>query len=364
MLRVLLPVLASFGLAAAEVAVVPFDGAGRTGAFAATADGRITVGGEGIALQDIDRLRFTGEPAALAAPLGLWLCDGSWLPISGIAAAAADDRILVKGPLGDLDLPLSAVRGWGQALPAAREGDMVVLESGAYPAHIRGIAAGQLAFDGDLGDVSVPLAEVRAVRLAGSDRPARGLALTLVPDPTRPPLRLLPGPVPRLAAAPEATLAAWPVGLDLRVEGGRRVYLGGLAPAQVKEEGAFGVVWPHVVDANLDHDPLLLGGERFAHGVSLHSQCALSWQLDGGFVRFRSRVGIADEVRPEGDCPVTLLGDGQVLWKAERITGRDKAQSIDVAVTGVRQLEIRIAFGERYDIGDRVAFADAYLVRK
>ena len=52
-----------------------------------------------------------------------------------------------------------------------------------------------------------------------------------------------------------------------------------------------------------------------------------------------------------------------MLWQSARLTGRDKPQAIDVSLEGVKRLEIRIAFGNRYDIGDRVAFADAYLVR-
>lgn len=349
-------------LAAVEATAVLFDGTERRGPLSA-ADGRLTLGGSALDLQEVDRLRLAGEPSATEAGLGLWLSDGSWLPITAVASASAADRIVAHGPLGTLDLPLSAVRGWGSELPAPGDGDVVVLASGTYAARVSGITAGQLAFTGTLGEVAVPVGDVQALRLAGNDRPARGLTLAVSLDPTRPPLHLLPGTTPRLAAAPEVALSTWPAGSDLRVEGGRRVYLGTLKPAAVHEEGAFGVVWPHAIDRNLEGGPLLLGGERFAHGLSLHSQCTIAWQLDGGYQRLHAVVGIADEVRPEGDCPVTLLGDGKVLWQAERLTGRDKPQTINVALAGIKRIEWRVAFGNRFDIGDRVAVADAYLVK-
>ena len=364
MYRPLVLICATLGLAmGVEATAVLFEGPNRTGALTVGADGRMTLAGAALDLSGLDRLVVAGETIGVTGTLGLWLSDGSWMPITAVGASATADHVVIKSSLGEVDLPLSAVRGWGEQLPAAGDKDVVVLASGSYPARINGISNGQLAFSGELGDVTVAVAEILALRLAGADRAPRGLTLAATLDPARPALQLVPGPTPHLAVAPDVALTAWPVGRELRVEGGRRVYLGALVPATVKEEGAFGVVWPHVIDANCDHEPLMLGGMRFAHGVSLHSQCTLAWQVDGAYQRLRALVGIADEVRPEGDCPVSLLGDGAVLWQSARLTGRDKPQAIDVSLEGVKRLEIRITFGNRYDIGDRVAFADAYLVR-
>ena len=348
-------------------AVTLLDGSVRSGPIAFPAGGTaVTVDGEPLALADCDRIRLGGggAPAVGTSKLGLWLVDGSWLPVDGIAAAAAADTIAVRGPLGTGDLPLAAVRGWGaEALPAADE-DQILLASGPYAGRIGGIANGQLAFTSEgLGDVSLPIADVLALRIAGGDRAVKGLALSLAFDSVHPPLALLPGPTPRLAAAAGASFAAWPTACELRVEGGRRIYLSALDPSGVKEEGAFGVTWPHRRDLDLDGGAIRLDGVRHARGVSLHSQCTLSWKLGGAYERLRTLVGIADEVGDEGDCPVEFLADGKSIWRKEHLTGRDRAQAIDLPLAGVQVLEVTVGFGQRYDIGDRVTLADAYLVK-
>ena len=348
-------------------AVTLLDGTTRTGVVAFPAGGTaVTVGGEPLALADCDRIRLGGggAPAVGASTQGLWLVDGSWLPIEGIAAASAADTIAVRGPLGPGDLPLTAVRGWGERALPIGEQDQILLASGPYAGRVGGITGGQLAFTSEgLGDITLPIADVLALRIAGDDRPLKGLALSLAFDSVHPPLALLPGPVPRLAVAPTVMLAAWPVACELRVEGGRRIYLSALDPTSVHEEGAFGVTWKLRRDANLDGEAMLLDGVRYARGVSLHSQCAIAWKLAGAYERLRTLVGIADEVGDEGDCPVEILADGKAVWRKERLTGRDRAQAIDIPLAGVQLLEIKVGFGQRYDIGDRVTLADAYLVR-
>lgn len=367
-MRPLLPCLLVLALAAEDPgAVTLLDGTVREGAIAFPAGGTaVAVGGERLALADCDRIRFGGGgvPALGPARSGLWLVDGSWLPISAVAAAPEADAVAVRGPLGELTLPLAAVRGWGErALPPAEQ-DQVLLASGPYAGRVGGVADGQLVFSSEgLGEVALPVADVLALRLAGGDRTPKGLSLNLAFDSVHPPLALLPGPVPRLAAAPSAALAAWPEACELRVEGGRRVYLSALDPSAVHEEGAFGVTWKHRRDANLDGGPILLDGARHARGVSLHSQCVVAWNLGGAYERLRAQVGIADEVGDEGDCPVEILADGKVVWRKERLTGRDRAQPIDLPLAGVQRLEVKVGFGQRYDIGDRVTLADAYLVK-
>lgn len=363
---VLLLLLAALAAAAAaDGAAVLLDGGERAGPVVFTADG-LTVAGAAVALADCDRIRLGGggAPALATARLGLWLADGGWLPIERIEAAAGADQVAVRGPLGALVLPLSAVRGWGETLPAGGERDQVVVASGAYAGRIDGIADGRLRFASEgLGELQLPLGDVLGLRIAGADRAPRGLHLALAIDAAHPPLLLLPGPRPRLAAAPEAELAAWPASCELRVEGGRRVHLSQLDPASVQEEGAFGVTWKHRRDANLEGGPIRLDGRTWARGLSLHSQCELGWALDGRYERLRALVGIAEEVGGEGDCTVVISGDGTPLWKTDRLVGGARAVAVDVPLTGVKTLTIAVGFGGRYDIGDRVTLADAYLVK-
>ncbi len=43
--------------------------------------------------------------------------------------------------------------------------------------------------------------------------------------------------------------------------------------------------------------------------------------------------------------------------------GAEKPQPIDLDLTGVKQLELRVEYGARYDIADHFVLADAYLIK-
>jgi hypothetical protein len=168
---------------------------------------------------------------------------------------------------------------------------------------------------------------------------------------------------PALAIAPEALLDVRALaGVELRVEGGRRVYLSSLVPASVQEDGMFGVVWPHARDSAIGGGPLLLGGRRYGRGLTVHSVARLTWRLDAACIRLRAMAGIADGFAPEGDAVAILRGDGRELWRA-RLRGGDAPQAIDVDLSGLAVLELSVEAGERYDIGDHVVLADAQVIR-
>lgn len=345
--------------------VLLLDGTEHTGTVQWRDAATIGVGSTAINLADVDRLQLAGAAPA-PAPLGLWLIDGSRLPYVELVPGD-DDAVVARTSLGDLALPLSAVRGWGATLPAtapaAGTADRLVVVSGTYDGRVRGIRAGQLVFVSEaLGELTVDLADCLGLRLAGSDRSLEAVRLMAELDPAQPAVALLPGPQPRLAAAPSVQLPQWPTGIPLRVEGGRRIYLSDLTPILVEEEGAFGRVWPHRRDRNLEGGPILLDDVRYAKGVVIHSQARLRWKLHQRYGRFTTMIGIADEVGFEGHCPVIISGDGRELWRRDALTGRDAAERIDLDVTGIDILEIRVEFGERYDIGDRVTLAGAALI--
>ncbi len=371
--------------------VCTFDGTTLAGPTLGLAADAVEIGGKRIALIDCDWIEPGGTaPSGPSAPstqeqrrrMGVWLADGGWLPVARLGeAVAADgksspaDALLATGPLGELVLPLGAVLGWGMELPPAGDGksDQVVLASGPLQGRVLGIAGGKLRFESPLNPqpLELPLAEVVGMRLAVPARPPRGVVLSVSLDPARPPLVLLPAPNLPLAAAPGVALAdaagaAAPTSLlanaRLRVEGGRRVYLGSLKPARVEESGAFDIVWHWRSDSDLDGGPLMLGGTRYAHGISVHSKAILAWELGGGYTRLRALVGIADLVAPEGNCSAALVGDGKVLWSRDSVKGTDKPQPIDLDVQGVRTLELRVDFGARYDIGDHLTLADAWVL--
>ncbi len=334
--------------------------------------GTVACGGTTVALADCDWLEpgaGGGLPGAATRAFGVWLVDGSWLPAERIRPGAADHTVELGGPLGTLTLPLAALRGWSTSgEPPAGEkadADQVQLESGVYSGRVEGIVGGKLILRLDIDPKPQELAldQVRGLRLAGAPKAGRGLRLNAVLDDGHPPLRLLPGEPLTLAAAPGVAIGPAITAVRLRIDGGRRVWLGDLAPAHVEETGAFGVVWPWQKDRNLDGSPLRLGGVRYDHGLTVHSQAYLTWKTAAAYERLHATVGIADLVADQGDCAASLIADGKTVWKHDSIKGGEKPLPLDLDLTGVQVLELHVDYGARYDIGDHLVLADAYLVK-
>lgn len=346
-----------------------FDGRSLDGPLAVGADGHLRIGATAISLADVDVLVLgTGPVPRCDGNLGVLLVDGSWLPATAIANSKAPDSIAAEGPLGRIELPLTAIGGWGDpAPPPAGDDDAVLVASGLLRGRVQGLKDGVLAFTAaaDPEPLALQLAQLKGLRLAQPPAKTPGVRLRAVLDPARPPLDLvLSGATPALAAAAKIAIDPALFGsLPLRVEGGRRVYLGDLPPANVQEDGAFGVVWPHAVDGAIGGGPLLLAGRRFAKGLVVHSAAVLAWKLDNGYLRLRAQVGIADTVAPQGDCIAVILADGRERWRS-RVRGTDPPRDLDLDIAGAKTLTLRVELGEHQDIGDHLALADAQLIRK
>jgi len=342
--------------------VQPFSGDALSAPGLTFVGGAVQIGGALVALKDCNSLTL-GAAQAQEWPqsrLGVWLIDGSFLPVTTIGAdPAQDDAIQVDGPLGVMSLPLAKILGWGPELPAMddQNNDRVVVAAGPLLGRIQGITAGQLKILSPLSTapLSLSVKDVAALRLAVATRKPTGIVLSAITDPNRPPLYVHPAPGLPLACIPGVATQDALTHLSLRVEGGRRIYLSALTPDSVAEEGAFGVVWHWKADTDLAGGPLRLGGVRYAHG--------LSWALGKGYVHLHTLAGIADLVAPEGDCSAELLGDGRSLWSKSSVKGSDKPLTIDVDLSGVSQLTVKVDFGARYDIGDHFTLADCWLLK-
>ena len=301
------------------------------------------------------------EAVKVAQPTddGVHLADGGWLP-GRVLAAERPDHVVVDGAWGRFLLPLAAVRAWGRPPLDGGTEDELTQAGGSVRGRILGLRDGRLAFRSPLTPDPIPVADVVSLAMAVPTRPPRGLTLWHQARADRPPLTLVrrvDGWSPAAAVSGTVPEPPW-----LRVESPRRLPLSELAPAEVVETGAFGVVWPWRRDRDLDGEPLRLGGIWRQRGLSVHSAATMSWQLTQPVVRLRAELGIADAVAPEGDCVVVLASDRGELGRY-RLRGTERPIPLDLDLSGARRLTLVVELGERYDIGDHVVLADAALIR-
>jgi len=139
-------------------------------------------------------------------------------------------------------------------------------------------------------------------------------------------------------------------------------FLSSMEPVSVREDPYFDVVWHYRRDQNLRGGSIRLGGRTFARGLSLHSRCRLTYSLGGQYRRFRALVGIDDSAGNWGHVVCQVRGDDKTLFESE-LKGGDAPRELDLDLAGVRLLTLFVDFGEKLDIGDRVAIADARLIK-
>jgi hypothetical protein len=103
-----------------------------------------------------------------------------------------------------------------------------------------------------------------------------------------------------------------------------------------------------------DGGPLRIRGTTYDKGLGVHAESEVSLDVSGGYERFTARVGVDDEAGGAGAVAFEVVGDGRTLAGTGVLTGSDPAVALDVDVTGVRRLTLRVLDG-----GDGIGFDHA-----
>jgi hypothetical protein len=144
---------------------------------------------------------------------------------------------------------------------------------------------------------------------------------------------------------------------------GRLAYLSDLTPAKVEQTAYFGRVMPWRADQSLEGGPLRLTDGQYTKGIAMHSRCVLEYQIDGGFERFAAKVGFEQPAGANGCAAVRLLGDGRVLYENADARGDQPPAMVDVDVSSTQRLTLEVDFGKVPEVGARVIWANARLLR-
>lgn len=151
---------------------------------------------------------------------------------------------------------------------------------------------------------------------------------------------------------------------SLRFLGGCATYLSDLTYVDYKFEPFLDLVWPLRRDRSASGGFLTLRGVEYPKGLGVHSQCAVSYRLDGKFRRFHATIGIDDEAAGKGSAVFEVLLDGKSAYQSDVLTGASPPVVLDrLDISGAKTLTLRIDYATLGDIQDHADWCDALLIK-
>ncbi|MQA24469.1 MAG: hypothetical protein GEU94_03145 [Micromonosporaceae bacterium] len=104
-----------------------------------------------------------------------------------------------------------------------------------------------------------------------------------------------------------------------------------------------------------DGNPIKIAGVGYDKGLGAHADSAVHVFLGQACDRFTADVGVDDEVGELGSVRFQVYGDGRLLEWTDVLTGGAEAVPLEVSVSGVTALELRVTNardGDDYDHAD------------
>ncbi|MBC7330012.1 NPCBM/NEW2 domain-containing protein [bacterium] len=121
------------------------------------------------------------------------------------------------------------------------------------------------------------------------------------------------------------------------------IYLDSLEPVEARQD------WGELRrNASVQGNPMQIGSRIFSRGLGTHANSRIVYKLGGRYKRFTAYVGADKEV--VGNTVVfEVWGDGRKLWESGVMTVNDGAKMVDLEISGVDILELRVG-----DAGDGI----------
>ena len=110
----------------------------------------------------------------------------------------------------------------------------------------------------------------------------------------------------------------------------------------------------------VDGKKIIIAGKNFEHGFGTHAVSSLIILLDGKTSRFKTFVGLDDEVKGHDSAVEFILkGDDRQLWNSGLMRVGDEARLCDISLIGVKRLELIVTDGGNGNYYDHADWADA-----
>jgi hypothetical protein len=109
-----------------------------------------------------------------------------------------------------------------------------------------------------------------------------------------------------------------------------------------------------------DGRTITLNGATYAKGLGVHSPSNLKYALNGTCSSFTAVVGVDDEVGGSGNLVFEVWTDGTKKYDSGVLTGSSGSQSVNVSVSGARELSLIVSNGsDGRNFADHADWADA-----
>lgn len=133
------------------------------------------------------------------------------------------------------------------------------------------------------------------------------------------------------------------------------IYLDSLEPIEVSQD------WGELQrNRSVQGNPIQIGSRVFKRGLGTHANSRIVYKLDGRYKRLTAYVGADREV--SGNTVVfQVFGDGKKLWESGLMTVHDEPKRLELDISGVNILELRLTDGGDGINADHADWADAIL---
>lgn len=108
-----------------------------------------------------------------------------------------------------------------------------------------------------------------------------------------------------------------------------------------------------------DGPPLTLGGKVYAKGLGAHAASNVRYYLGAQCTTFSSVIGIDDIQKTKGAVEFSVVGDGKVLYTSPTLKGGGTPVSINVPLSGVKYVDLKVGFSTPTNGNDWADWADA-----
>ena len=128
------------------------------------------------------------------------------------------------------------------------------------------------------------------------------------------------------------------------------------------EMSAFDQAWGNPQkNESVEHRKLTIDKEVFRYGIGSHAPSFIRYNLPRSYATLHVTIGLDDESACGDGAAFIVIGDGRELFRSKRMYPTEK-QSVDIGVSGVNVLELRLDEGDKKDKDcDHGDWANAWL---